>query len=438
MDPLLLATVIIGVAVLLTSYLSYRFKQPYVVGYILAGLVIGPFGLKLITNEGIVAQIGNLGIILLLFFVGMDIRIDRLLANWRVLILGTLLQALVTVALTVALGALLGLGVLASVVIAFAVVMSSTAIVLKVLEQWGERETVLGENAIGISIVHDLLAIPFLIILQLFGSSATSPSAIGFQALAGGLLIGLFVYLVRQRTFRLPRVDSPELEVFLAISLCFGLAAFAASFGLSPAFGSFVAGLIVAFTRRAENMRAHLNAFTIVFLALFFVSVGMLLDTSFVLDHLPLLLAALLLVFLVNTATMTLTLVLLKNPWRESMHAAAVLSHIGEFGFVIILVGAQAGIVSLTVEKGMVAIIILSLLFSPIWMLIMKHYMHVNAQRIDWLHEQYLLVQRRIDHDLRGRTTSIGKRLQSRAKIIEKHLREHQQPLRAFDLRSRR
>jgi CPA2 family monovalent cation:H+ antiporter-2 len=184
-------------------------------------------------------------------------------------------------------------------------------------------------------------------------------------------MLGMVVWMTVRKVVHLPfstkiKTDH-ELQVFAALALCFGFAGLSALFGLSTALGAFLAGMLVATAKETQWVHHHLEPFRVVFLALFFVSVGMLVNLKFVLAHWWKLGLLVLMILLVKTIMNGVVLRWLGYSWREGLYGGALLAQIGEFSFVLAAVGTQAGLISDFGHQMAIAIIALSLLVAPLW-----------------------------------------------------------------------
>ena len=390
LDPLLPLLVEIALVVLVVGVLLRLLKQPYVIAYLIAGVLLGPYGFGTVTDQEAMTHLGAIGVVLLLFFVGMEISLPKLIVNWRVALIGTLFQILVSVGIVWLVGTRLGWPLERSILLGFVISLSSTAVVFKILEEWKEMDTRVGQNAIAVLLVQDLAIVPMLITLRFLGGETIDRGALLLQTLGGAAAIGAIVWLIVKVGVRLPfgglsRRDH-ELQVFAALILCLGLALLTGLAGLSTALGAFVAGLVVSSARETHWVHTSLEPFRVVFLALFFVSVGMLIDLPFLRQHW--LIAALLIavVLLLNTVINTVILRLLGDTWRESLYTGGLLSQIGEFSFLLGAVGFQSGIITEYAYQMTIAIIALTLLFSPAWIHLIKTFtvagnrLHPNPQ----------------------------------------------------------
>jgi CPA2 family monovalent cation:H+ antiporter-2 len=196
------------------------------------------------------------------------------------------------------------------------------------------------------------------------------------QLVGAAGLIGLVVWITVRPDIRLPFrgiiLGDPEFQVLAALLICFGLALLSGLLNLSTALGAFVAGLVIRATREAEWAEGSLESFRVVFMALFFASVGMLVDPDFILQYWWQILVLVLDLIVANTAINALVMRLLGRSWRDSFYAGALLSQIGEFSFVLAAIGFQAGVITDFGYQMTIAIVAISLLVSPGWILLVK------------------------------------------------------------------
>ncbi len=376
LDPFLPLIVGASAVILLFGLILRKLKQPALIGYLLAGVLLGPNVLGLFTDINLLTRMGEFGVILLLFFVGMEISLPRLVAKWRIAVLGTLTQILISVACTYGIGMLLDWPLSRSILLGFVISLSSTAVVLKVLQDRKELDSEVGQDVTAVLLVQDLALVPMLIVVNFLGGTAPTVGEISLQLIGGLAILGLLAWLTVKRTFQLSitrffRGDH-ELEVFSAFLFGFSLATLTGYIGLSAAVGAFVAGIVVTAAQETSWIHTRLEPFRVVFVALFFVSIGMLVDLNFVAQN------ALVIALLALAAIATNTLInggifrLLGLSWSHSFYAAAILSQIGEFSFVLAAVGLKAGMITVIGYQLAVAVIALTLLISPLWFSIAK------------------------------------------------------------------
>jgi CPA2 family monovalent cation:H+ antiporter-2 len=351
-------------------------NQPQIVGYIVAGLVIGPQGAAMLEDPVLIGRIGGMGLIMLLFFVGMEASPQALLQRWRMAIFGVVLQIAATVLLVWGIGLLFGWGWPQVVLVGFVISLSSTAVVLKLLKDWQELDTQTGQNVLVILLAQDLALIPMIITVSLLGGVTMTTSEIAMQFLGAAVLIGIASWVFLRDHVKLPFADKltvdHELQVFAALMLCFGLALISGELGLSTALGAFVAGLVVSSARETHWVHESLEPFRIVFVAVFFVSIGMLIDVGYILSHLGLVALLVATIVVVNTLLNTLILKLLGSSWRRAGYAGALLSQIGEFSFILAAMAHTEAVIPEDEYRLIVAVIALSLMLSPAWIALCK------------------------------------------------------------------
>ena len=370
-EPLIPIFVFIMLGILFVTVILKKFKQPHVVAYLLVGILLGPYGLKIIQDQEILSRLGEIGVILLLFFAGMEVSPRKFAQNWVIPLLGTLLQIIITVLFVLILGWLLKWSIAKIILFGSIMSLSSTAVVLKLIQDWGESKTKLGQNVLGVLLVQDLAVVPMLIIIGLLGGNSPTGSQITLQIVGGVLVLILAVWMAIKDTIKIPFIkllgSDHEMKVFAALAICFGMAAITGSLGLSSALGAFVGGMVVATAKETEWVHHSLLTVKTLFIALFFISIGMLINLKLIWHHCILLFMLLMIVYLTNTFINALIFKTLKQNWHESLYGGAMLSQIGEFSFVLITMGFSLNIVGLTTYQLGVALISLSLLFSPLW-----------------------------------------------------------------------
>ena len=379
-DPLMSPLVGIVAVVLGLGLVLKAFRQPQLVGYILAGIIIGPSGVGLVSDIGLIEQLGAIGVTLLLFFIGMEVSPFQLVRGWRVAVLGTLSQILVSVACVWSIGAWLNWPIERIILLGFVISLSSTAVVLKLLKDRGELDSRAGNNVLLILLAQDLAIVPMIIVLGLLAGGVPSTTELSRQVLGGAGVIALALFTVTRRQIRLPLVgrirEDHELQVFAALLICFGLAFVTSILGLSAALGAFVGGMIVASAKETEWVHNALAPLRIIFIGLLFVSMGMLVDVAFVASTFGQVLALVLGVLLTNTFINAVILRFLGDSWEISLYSGALLAQIGEFSFVLASIGLQAGIIEGFSYQMTIAVIALSLLFSPAWIAASKVIIH--------------------------------------------------------------
>jgi K+:H+ antiporter len=370
-DAALGVLVAVVFAIVLVAIALRAIGQPQIIGYLLAGVAIGPSGFKLLTDTETISRIGSFGLIILLFFVGMEASPKRLMGRWQIAVAGVALQIVASVGVAFLFGLTYGWAWPHVVLIGFVITLSSTAVVLKLLEDWRELETQTGQNMLVILLAQDLALVPMLIVVTLMNGQGSDATTLAAQLVGAVLLVGLTAWVVRRERIHLPfakylRADH-ELQVFAALLLCFGLALASGALQLSTMLGAFVAGIVVSSARETDWVHRSLEPFRVVFVAVFFVSVGMLIDVAFVAANLLEIAPLVAAIVGINTALNAAILKVLGSSARRSLYGGALLSQIGEFSFVLVSVGVTAGVIGERDYRLMISVIAMSLLLSPPW-----------------------------------------------------------------------
>lgn len=386
-DPFLSRFVILSLVIIVVGFLLRLFKQPSLVTYIIVGVLVGPFGFGLITDEALITNLGSFGLILLLFFIGMEIHLPDLITNWRVSVFGTLIQIVVSVFIVWLLGQYFGWKINQVVMLGFVISLSSTAVIVKLLKERNELYTKTGKNVIGVLLAQDVLIVPMLIILGYLGGDKQDILLLFKQIIGGILIIGVIVYILIKKEIKLPLMKylrkDHEMQVFVAFTLCFGFSILTALFGLSSALGAFIAGIVLSSTKSTRWVHNSLNAFKIVFVALFFVSVGMLIDLEFLKENLVTIGVLVLAVFLINNTINVFMIHIFSKDWKISFYAGALLSQIGEFSFILGSTGYYSGIIKNHSYQLIISTIALTLLISPLWISLTRKLIKLNEKQLE-------------------------------------------------------
>ncbi|MDY6969636.1 MAG: cation:proton antiporter, partial [Spirochaetota bacterium] len=301
--PVLTASILIIVVI---GILLRAFNQPYVIGYIIAGLIIGPYGLGIIEDKAILKHLGAIGVDFLLFYIGMEVSPRQLINNWRVSILGTTFQIIISVLLIYLIGIYFSWDIKRIILIGFVISLSSTAVIIKILQEWDELNTPVGQNALGVLLAQDIAIVPMLILINYIGSRrSVDYTEIILQIIGAVIVFGIIAVLFIFKNIRLPYAKyikrDHELQVFTSLFIFLGLALLTALLSLSTALGAFIAGMFIASVKETEWVHASLNSFKVVFLALFFTSIGMMINLSFLINNVAIISMLLTIIFFGNT-----------------------------------------------------------------------------------------------------------------------------------------
>ena len=370
-DPTLLNFVIISFVALTIGIILRFFKQPSVIAYILTGILLGPFGIGLIKDVNLINTLGNYGVVLLLFFVGMEINLSELAQKWRIAVIGTILQVIISILVVFGLGYYLNWGLGRIILMGFVISLSSTAVVIKILETKNELKSKTGQDVISILLIQDIIVIPMIIIISLLSGGTVNQKEIILQVIGGIIAILFIVWLLHKKEIRLPFSkkikEDHELQILGAFVLCFGISIISGLFYLSTALGAFIAGIFLSSAKETEWVHHSLHSFKVIFLAIFFVSVGMLINFKFLFSNLNVILIVLFLVYLTNTLINSFIFKINGRTWRESFYGGALLAQIGEFSFILATIGLQTKLITDFSYQMTIEIIALSLMISPFW-----------------------------------------------------------------------
>jgi CPA2 family monovalent cation:H+ antiporter-2 len=376
LDPLLPLLFAIALAALVVGFVLRKAHQPHVISYIVVGFALGPFGLAIIDSPETVSRFGSLGVVMLLFFIGMEISPEKLIKRWRLALFGTLLQVLLGLVVMTAVGSLFDWPFARVVLMAFVITLSSTAVVLKLLEQSGQLNSPVGHDVLGITLMQDIAVVPMLLTISFMSGENTDSTVMIKQLIGAIVLIGLAGWAVtgerKQRT--LPKIiqDDSELQLFAALTLCFGLALLSGWLELSTALGAFVAGLVAGKSYETHWIVDKLGSLRDLFVALFFLSIGLLIDLDFVIQHFGQLILLVIAVMAVNTLINGVVLKLFGRSWNDSVYGAVILSQIGEFSFIIAAVGLNSGLILEYAYQLTLALIAMTLIVSPAYIALAK------------------------------------------------------------------
>ena len=375
-DLSVLITFAVGLAAaLLFGYLAVRLKVSPIIGYLLAGVAVGPFTPGVVADRKIAEQFAEIGVILLLFGIGLRFHLRELIAVWRIALPGALIQSTVsTVALAGALN-LLGWTWTSGLILGMAISVASTVVMALVLAEWGDLHARIGHIAIGWTVVEDILTVAALLLLPiLFGAETTEKANIGaVLGVAGLKILGLVVVVVVLGKWIIPwameqitRTRSRELFTLTVLVLAVGIAVGSAKvFGVSMALGAFLAGLAVGrsefATRAANDALPMRDAFAV----LFFVSVGMLFDPKSLMTIPHIIGLVLVVVVLIKPVAATLTVRMLGEPWFRAVPIGAAFSQVGEFSFILGSVALSLGLINDAGWNALVAASIISIAANP-------------------------------------------------------------------------
>lgn len=341
--------VIFGVSALVV-FLLHRVKVPSVVGFLVAGIIIGPYGIGLVHDVHSVEMLAEVGVILLLFTIGIELSMSRLLRMKKAVLGGGSIQVLLTIAMTAGIAYPVIGDVKEATFIGFLVALSSTAIVLKMLAEKGETDTPHGRMMTGILIFQDLCIVPLMLLIPVLSGEGLDLAVLKFKLAKAAVIIAAVLigarWVVPALLHQVVHTRSRELFITTIILLCLGTALTTSWLGLSLALGAFLAGLIISESEYAHQATSDILPFKESFMGLFFVSVGMLLNVGYAAGNWQKVTIAVSVIFLLKFLTGTFSVLAAGGAVRTSVHSGLGLSQIGEFSFVLALAGKTAGLIS--------------------------------------------------------------------------------------------
>lgn len=396
-------------AALIGGVLARRLRLPVILGYLAGGIIIGPYGFGLVSDLETIKILANIGVILLLFTLGLEFPLKEIIRLGKVVILGGIAQILLTAALGLAIGRLVGWEMLEAIFFGFLIALSSTMIVLKTLMERGELDTGHGRIMIGILLVQDLSVVPMMIILPAMGGEGQTlwlalAIAAGKSALFIGIMLALGIWLLPWLLKLVVGEHSRELFFLTVVTLCLAAAFGTYFFGLSAAFGAFVAGLLIGQSAFARQALADIVPLRDTFVALFFISLGMLADPNFVTQNLAII--SLVVVVIIVAKFFICAFI----PWffgyspKTMLFVGLGLVQIGEFSFILAGLGRESGIISPYLYSLTLTCAIITMLLTPFtFMLASQVY-----RRLTQSERLCRIIARRPDPDWRERAWQLS------------------------------
>lgn len=361
--------VIFGVG-LVVVYLCHRLRVPSVVGLLLTGVLAGPHGLGVVHNVHEVEVLAEIGVVLLLFTIGIEFSLAHLLRIRTIALVGGGLQIVLTVAAGAGVVWWAGLGGGESVFVGFLLALSSTAVVLGMIQQRAEVASPHGRIEVGILIFQDIAVVPMMIMIPLLAGAAANPGDALLQlVLKGAALLGVVFVLARwivpRALYQVAQTQDRELFLLAVTFIGVGVAWLTASVELSLALGAFLAGLIISESEYSQRALGNILPFRDVFTSLFFVSIGMLLDVGVLLANPVLIVALTAGVVVLKALCGGLATFALGFPLRTAVLVGLGLGQIGEFSFVLSKTGVDNGFLSGDLYQVFLAVSVLTIIATP-------------------------------------------------------------------------
>ena len=351
-------------------FLLQKLKVPSIVGFLIAGTALGPHGFGFVQEVRKVELLAEVGVILLLFTIGLEISLKNLKRIRSAVLGGGFSQVLLTLLVTAAI-AYPFLGKLnESIFTGFLVALSSTAIVMKMLLDRAEMDSPHGRLSIGILIFQDLCVVPLMLLIPILAGNQGSFPGLLWTMVKSATILFLVIFsarwLVPNILHQIVHTRSRELFVITVILLCLGTALLTSELGLSLALGAFLAGLVISESEYAYQAISDILPFKDSFNGLFFISVGMLMDLRFLSQNPLLILFAVIFILLLKTSTGFFSVHLLGHPVRVSLQTGLQLAQIGEFSFVLAMAGKSAGLITESLYQLFLSSSVLTMLLTPL------------------------------------------------------------------------
>ena len=352
--------------------IAQRLRFPSIVGFLLTGLAIGPHALRLIPNIEEIRLLAEVGVALLLFSIGLEFSFDRL-KGWGRWIIGMgLTQVFFTTAIAYGVGLAFGWGSAESLVLGFAVALSSTAIVMAILSRRRWFDAPAGRIATGMLILQDLAVIPMMVIIKLMAGPVGVQGVWVDVAVALLKLVGLGLALVvlsrwvlRPALHHVALPRSRELFIVAVVGLAVGAAYVTERMGLSFALGAFLAGLLVSTTEYRFHALSEISPFRYCFNGLFFVAVGMIVDPVFVAQHWVAVTSLVLIILVAKAAIVTGSVLVFGYPVSVAVIAALMLAQVGEFSFLLVFTSWNAGVIQRSLYHLIVDASAITMMVAP-------------------------------------------------------------------------
>lgn len=369
-DPFLTEVLVIFTLSIAALAFCQRMKVPGIVAFFLTGVLAGPYGLGLISDQADVQTLAEIGIVFLLFTIGMEMSLKSLFEMRKGMLLGGTLQIGLTVALVALVAWSLGLPLPVAVFFGMLLAHTSTTVMLTIFQHRGEMDAPPVKLALGISVLQDLSTVPMILMVPMLAgmdASGLLPSLLTF--VAGLLLLAVVavsaLWVVPRILYHVARLKSRELFILTVIFLCLATAWITSHLGLSLALGAFLAGLIISESEYSHEALSTVTPFKDVFTSFFFVSMGMLLDTAFFAGHAPEILVLIAAVIIGKAVIGAVAVLPAKVPLHTAVLTGLAIGQIGEFAFILSRSGIEYGLLGPDLEQVFLAAAVGTMALSP-------------------------------------------------------------------------
>jgi CPA2 family monovalent cation:H+ antiporter-2 len=352
------------------NFIFTKLKVPTIIGYLVTGIVVGPNLLGIVKEAGNIDVIAEIGVVLLMFSIGMEFSLNHLLRIRHLVFIGGFLQLIATTLVTMLVAHLFHLSWATAFFIGFMTALSSTAVVLKILQGRSEVTSNYGRTVVGILIFQDLILIPLLLITPMLGGETMNLGAEFLWLGAKGLLIMAIVFvgykwLIPKTLHIIAMTRNQELFMMSILLICLAVALLTYELGMSLAFGAFLGGLMISESEYSHNAFGNLIPFRDTFTSFFFVSIGMLLNLNFVIENYMLVIGAVLLVIAIKALFASFAAFMLGHTFRGTIMVGLALCQVGEFSFILAKIGLYHHVVTPYLYQLFLSVAVVTMAVSP-------------------------------------------------------------------------
>ena len=386
MIPILADIVVILALASVVLVVCHWLRVPTIIGLLFAGVLIGPHGLGVMGATHEVETMAEIGVVLLLFTIGLEISFDSLWQMRRLALGGGMFQILATTLAGFGAFILAGNSVGASVFVGFFIALSSTAVVLKLLQDRGETDSPHGRAILGMLLLQDFMVVPMMLLIPaLAGSMAGFSGSVGGQLFKSSVVLGILIasrWTVPWILHQVVRTGNREVFALSIIVICLGIAWLTQAINLSIALGAFLAGLIISESEYSHDALAIVLPFRHVFSSIFFISVGMLVNVRFALDNWHLLILMVMGVVLIKGAIAVLAVALLRHPVRTAILTGVAIAQVGEFSFLLLQRASGYSLISEDTYQLLLTTALITLAATPFLMMIAPRLAAFTIRRV--------------------------------------------------------
>lgn len=378
MELVLLKDIVIIFALsTLVNYLFTKINVPTIIGYLFTGVIAGPYLLGIINSPHQIELLAEIGVVLLMFTIGMEFSINHLFRIRKIVFVGGFMQLVVTAGVTMLLARMYDMDWKGALFVGFLTALSSTAVVLKLLQERSEITSNYGRTVLGILIFQDIILIPLLLFTPILGGETSGQGGevlllIGKAAILIGMVYFGNRWLMPKLLTLIAHTKNQELFLMAIFLICLSVALLTSEMGISLAFGAFLAGLMISESEYSHNAFGHIIPFKDTFTSFFFVSIGMLLDLGFVADYPMLVFSTVILVLVVKMIIAGATAFVLGHTFRGTIMVGFALCQVGEFSFILAQSGLNYQIIPEYYYQLFLAVAVISMSVTPLLIMISK------------------------------------------------------------------